>query len=66
MPDDVVVVTSQNYTVNITCGLAKYDILGTDPEEFPELPTVDQQNSLTIGQPVLRRGWSSWRPPPGR
>ncbi|MCI8989570.1 MAG: DNA polymerase III subunit beta [Lawsonibacter sp.] len=54
MPDDVVVVTSQNYTVNITCGLAKYDILGTDPEEFPELPSVDQQNALTVAQPVLR------------
>ena len=54
MPDDVVVFTSQDYTVNIRCGLSEFNILGTDPEEFPELPTVDQQNSLTIGQPVLR------------
>ena len=54
MPDDVVVFTSQDYTVNIKCGLSEFNILGTDPEEFPELPTVDQQNSLTIGQPVLR------------
>ena len=54
MPDDVVVFTSQGYTVNIKCGLSEFNILGTDPEEFPELPTVDQQNSLTIGQPVLR------------
>ena len=54
MPDDVVVFTSQGYTVNIKCGLSEFNILGTDPEEFPELPAVDQQNSLTIGQPVLR------------
>ena len=54
MPDDVVVFTSQGYTVNIRCGLSEFNILGTDPEEFPELPAVDQQNSLTIGQPVLR------------
>ena len=27
---------------------------GTDPEEFPELPSVEEQNELTIGQPVLR------------
>ena len=54
MPDDVVVFTSQGYTVNIKCGLSEFNILGTDPEEFPELPTVDQQNSLVIGQPVLR------------
>ena len=50
MPDDVVVFTSQGYTVNIRCGLSEFNILGTDPEEFPELPAVDQQNALTIGQ----------------
>lgn len=54
MPDDVVVFTSQGYTVNIKCGLSEFNILGTDPEEFPELPAVDQQNTLVIGQPVLR------------
>ncbi len=54
MPDDVVVFSSQGYTVNIKCGLSEFNILGTDPEEFPELPSVEQQNALTIGQPVLR------------
>ena len=54
MPDDVVVFTSQNYTVNIKCGLSQFNILATDPEEFPELPSVDQQNALTMKQPVLR------------
>ena len=54
MPDDVVVFTSQGYMVNIKCGLSEFNILGTDPEEFPELPSVDQQNALVIGQPVLR------------
>ena len=54
MPDDVVVFTAQNYMVNIKCGLSEFNILGTDPEEFPELPTVDQQNSLTLEQSVLR------------
>ena len=54
MPDDVVVFHSQNYTVNIRCGLSEFNILGTDSEEFPELPSVEQQNSLTIGQPTLK------------
>ena len=54
LPDDVVVVSSQEYTVHIQCGPSKYKILATDAEEFPELPSVDQQNSLTIGQNVLR------------
>ena len=48
MPDDVVVFTAQNYMVNIKCGLSEFNILGT------ELPTVDQQNSLTLEQSVLR------------
>ena len=34
--------------------LSEFNILGTDPEEFPELPTVDQQNSLSLEQSVLR------------
>ena len=54
MPDDVVVFSTQGYTVNIKCGLSEFNILGTDPEEFPELPAVEQQNALTIGQPTLR------------
>ena len=54
MPDDVVVFSSQGYMVNIKCGMSEFNILGTDPEEFPELPTVDQQNALTMEQPVLR------------
>ncbi|OUQ78768.1 DNA polymerase III subunit beta [Flavonifractor sp. An100] len=54
MPDDVVVFSSNGYMVNIQCGLSQFNILGTDPEEFPELPTVDQQNSLTLPQPTLR------------
>ncbi len=54
MPDDVVVFSSENYTVNIKCGLSEFNILGTDPEEFPELPTVDQVNGLTLPQSTLR------------
>ena len=54
MPDDMVVFFSSDYMVNIKCGLSEFNILGTDPEEFPELPTVDQQNTLTLPQPTLR------------
>jgi len=54
IPDDVVVLSSDGYMVNIKCGLSEFNILGTDPEEFPEIPTVDQQNSLSLPQSVLR------------
>ena len=54
MPDDMVTFVSNGYNVNIKCGLSEFNILATDPEEFPELPEVDQQNALTLPQPVLR------------
>ncbi len=54
MPDDVVVFSSSGYTVNIQCGLSRFNILATDPEEFPELPSVDQQNALVLPQATMR------------
>ena len=54
MPDDVVIFSAEGYMVNIKCGLSEFNILGTDPEEFPELPTVDQVTSITLPQSVLR------------
>ena len=54
LPDDVVVFSSDGYTVNIKCGLSRFKILGTDPEEFPELPSVDQQNGLVLPQATMR------------
>ena len=54
MPDDVVIFTANNYMVNIKCGLSEFNILGTDPEEFPELPSVEAQSHIYIGQATLR------------
>lgn len=54
MPDDVVVFTAKDYMVNIKCGMSEFNILGTDPEEFPELPSVEQQNAVVLEQSVLR------------
>ena len=54
LPDDIVTFTSQDYKVNIRCGMTEFNILGTDSDEFPELPAVDQQNSITLEQSVLR------------
>ena len=54
LPDDIVTFQSENYMVNIKCGMSEFNILGTDPEEFPELPTVEYQNSLEIGQNKLK------------
>ncbi|MCI8537103.1 MAG: DNA polymerase III subunit beta [Oscillospiraceae bacterium] len=54
LPDDIVVLSSQNYTVNIKCGMSEFNILATDAEEFPELPSVDYQNTLELPQSTLK------------
>ena len=54
LPDDIVTIQSENYMVNIKCGMSEFNILGTDPEEFPELPTVEYQNSLILPQSRLK------------
>ena len=54
MPDDVLYFTADNYMVNVRCGMSEFNILATDPEEFPELPVVDDLNSMTMEQDALR------------
>lgn len=54
MPDDIVYFSADNYMVNVRCGMSEFNILGTDPEEFPELPVVDDLNSFTLEQETLR------------
>lgn len=54
LPDDIVTFQTDHYMVHITCGPSEFNILGTDPEEFPELPTVEYQNSLTLPQSRLK------------
>lgn len=52
--DDMVSFQSTNYTVHIQCGMSEFHILATDPEEFPELPAVEYQNTFEIPQSRLR------------
>ena len=54
LDDDMITFQSEGFMVCITCGLTEYTILGTDPEEFPELPTVEYQNSLVLSQSKLK------------
>ena len=54
LPDDMVSFQAENYKVKIKCGMSEFNILGTDPEEFPELPTVEYQNSLILPQSKLK------------
>ena len=54
LPDDVVVVTAEGGNVHISCGPTSFDIIGSNAEEFPELPTVDAGNRIEMTQGDLR------------
>ena len=54
LPDDIVEFTADNFMVNIKCGISEFNILGTDAEEFPALPTVDYVNSVKMEQGKLK------------
>ena len=54
MPDDIVLFQEEKLKVHLACGMSEFDLMGIDPEDFPELPTVDYQNSLTLPQETLR------------
>lgn len=54
MPDDIVYFSSNGYMVNIKCGMSEFNILATDAEEFPELPSVDSKSFISLPQSTLR------------
>lgn len=54
MPDDLVSISTEQYTVNLRCGMSEFHIQAIDPGEYPDLPSVDYQNSMTIRQSRLR------------
>lgn len=55
MPDDIVVFAAdEKYMVHLTCGDASFDILGLSADDYPELPEVDDEFSVSIEQKVLK------------
>ena len=55
MPDDVIVFSAdEKYMVHLSCGDASFDILGLSADNYPELPEVDDQYSVTMQQKTLK------------
>lgn len=55
LPDDIVIFSSDSkFMVTIRCGISEFNILGTDPDDFPELPSVEYQNTISIPEKTLR------------
>ena len=54
MPDDVVTFAADKAVIRLTCGDAHFEIAAIGAEDFPELPVVEDQFSITMKQNVLR------------
>ena len=55
MPDDVVTFVADNkQMVHLSCGDADFDILGLSAADYPDLPEVEDEFSVSIQQKTLR------------
>lgn len=53
LPDDVVSFSTNQFMVNIKCGMSEFNIMGTDPEEFPDLPMVEFDQTFSLKRSLL-------------
>ena len=55
MPDDVIVFSAaDSLVVNLTCGDASFDIIGLSADDYPEMPEVDDEYTMTMQQGSLK------------
>lgn len=55
MPDDVIVFSAdEKFMVTLTCGDARFEILGLSADDYPEMPEVDDEYTFTIQQGILK------------
>lgn len=55
LPDDIVTIMADDRNmVNIECGMSKFDIAGMSPDEYPEMPVVEDESGITLTQRSLR------------
>lgn len=55
MPEgEISVSTDKNLLVKLTCGASYFEIMGTEADEFPELPSVDAQTAFRIQEKKLQ------------
>ncbi|MBN2851754.1 MAG: DNA polymerase III subunit beta [Clostridia bacterium] len=43
-----------SYKVNIRCSNSNIDLIGLNPQGFPEIPSVNENNAITLKQEILR------------
>ena len=55
LPDDLVTITVDERSMAvIECGMSQFEIMGFPASDYPELPTVDVQNSISVTEKTLK------------
>ncbi len=55
LPDNIVTVeTDERFVATITCGPSRFTLNGTDPAQYPELPTVLKEKGAVLPQNILK------------
>lgn len=55
LPEDIVTVEADEKNMTrIRCGNADFSIMGTDADNYPELPTVERQQYISLPQKTLK------------
>lgn len=55
MPDGMVsFVADEDCTVHVKCGKSEFRFVGISAEDYPEMPQIDQVNSVTLPQKLLK------------
>ena len=53
LPDGVVTVSTEGMNVTISCESSEFSIIGTDFNDYPELPGIDGQTGVSLPQNIL-------------
>lgn len=55
MPDGIVTITSDNANnVKVKCGKSEFNFIGIDADDYPEMPTINSVNNITLPQKILK------------
>lgn len=53
LPEGIVTVKTDGLNVSITCENSDFKIIGTDFNDYPELPSIDRHSGITLPQNIL-------------
>lgn len=54
LPDGIVVIEENNKAIHLRCGKSEYNFAGLETEDYPELSRVDEIQSISLPQKILK------------